>query len=93
MADNTPVVHDFEPHKESYSAFIHLTLATMMAVGFILVALIAAGLAQNYSLLTAVAGLIVGLGAVTLTMMTGGRNWIPCGVLLAAYFLLTATLL
>ena len=93
MADQTPVVHEYEPHEETYGVFVQLTIATCLAVGFILVALLAAGLAQSFNVLTAVVGLIVGLGAVAITLMTGSRNWIPCGVLFVLYFLLTATLL
>lgn len=93
MADQTPVVHEYEPHKETYGVFVQLTIATCLAVGFILVALLAAGLAQSYSVLTAFGGLIIGLAAVAITLMTGGRNWIPCGVLFVLYFLFTATLL
>ena len=37
-------------------------------------------------------GLIFGLGAVALTLATGGRNWVPSLVLFVLYFLFTATL-
>lgn len=92
MADETPVVHEYEPHKQDYELFIKLTMATLLSVGFILVALLAVGFAKSFSVLTAVVGLIVGLIAVMLTLMTGGRNWIPCGVLFVLYFLFTAML-
>ena len=92
MADDTPVVHEFEPHKRDYELFIKLTVATLLCCGFIMIALMSVGFAQSFNVLNAVVGLVVGLGAVTLTLMTGGRNWIPCTVLFVLYFLLTATL-
>ncbi len=92
MADDTPVVHEIGPHKQDYELFIKLTVATLLACGFILVALLAVGFAQSWNVLAAVGGLIIGLGSVTLTLMTGGRNWIPCGALFVLYFLFTVTL-
>lgn len=92
MADNAPVVHEYEPHKQDYTQFVKLVMATIISVIFILVALMAVGFAQSFNVLLAIGGLVVGLGSVTVTLMTGGRNWLPCGVLLVIYFLLTATL-
>ena len=92
MADDTPVVHEYGPHKQDYELFIKLTIATLLACGFILVALLSAGFAQSFNVLNALGGLIIGLGAVAVTLMTGGRNWIPCVVLLLLYFLFTAML-
>lgn len=92
MADDTPVVHEYEPHQQDYDLFIKLTIATIVACGFILVALLSAGFAQSFNVLNAIGGLIVGFGAVAVTLMTGGRNWIPCAVLFVLYFLLTVML-
>lgn len=92
MADNVPVAHDFEPHKQDYDQFVRLTVATMLAVAFILVALLSVGFAQSYNVLNGVGGLIIGLVSVVLTLMTGGRNWIPSLVLVVLFFLVTATL-
>lgn len=92
MADETPVVHEFEPHKQDYELFVKLTVATLLACGFILVALLSVGFAQSWNVLNAVGGLIFGLGAVALTLATGGRNWVPSLVLFVLYFLFTATL-
>lgn len=92
MADNTPVVHEYEPHKQDYDLFIKLTIATILCCGFILVALLSAGFAQSFNVLNAFGGLIVGFVAVAVTLMTGGRNWIPCVVLFVLYFLFTAML-
>lgn len=92
MAEDTPVVHEYGPHKQDYEVFIKLVIATLLAVGFIMVALLAVGFAKSFSVLVAVGGLIVGLGSVAVTMMTGGNNWVPCGVLFVLYFLFTAML-
>jgi len=92
MAEDTPVVHEYGPHKEDYTHFIKLVIATMLAVGFILVALLAVGFAQSFNVAVAVGGLIIGIGSVAVTLMTGGNNWLPCTVLFVLYFLLTATL-
>lgn len=92
MADNVPVAHDFEPHKQDYDQFVKLTIATLLAVGFILVTLLSVGFAQSFNVLNGVVGLIIGLISVTLTLMTGGRNWIPSLVLFVLFFLLTVTL-
>ena len=92
MADDTPVVHEYEPHAQDYGHFIKLTIATLLACGFIMVALMSVGFAQSWNVLNAVGGLVFGLGAVALTLMTGGRNWIPCAVLFVLYFLFTVTL-
>jgi hypothetical protein len=92
MADDK-VVHEYEPHAQTYDVFTKLTMATILAVLFILVGLLAVGFAQSFNVLVGAGTIIIGLVAVALTLMTGGRNWIPCGVLFVLAFLLTATLL
>jgi hypothetical protein len=93
MAEDGNVVHEYEPHAQSYDGFIKLTVATTLAVLFVLVGLLAVGFAQSFSVLVGVVGIVVGLATVTITLMTGGNNWLPATVLLILYFLLTATLL
>lgn len=93
MAEEGKVVHEFEPHAESYGVFVKLVVATVLSTLFILVGLLAIGFAKTASVLVGTGTIVVGLGAVTLSVMTGGRNWLPATALLILSFLLTATLL
>ncbi len=92
MAEEGNVVHEYEPHAQSYDGFIKLTIATMLSCGFILVCLMSVGFAKTAPVLVGTVGLVVGLVTVTITLMTGGRNWLPAAILFGLFFLLTATL-
>jgi len=93
MAEEDTVVHEYEPHEESYEGFVRLIVATVLAVLFILVALLSIGFGKSMSVLVGTVGLVIGLASVAVTLMTGGRNWIPSTVLFVLFFLLVATLL
>jgi hypothetical protein len=93
MAEDGKVVHELEPHAESYGVFVKLTVATVLSTLFILVGLLAIGFAKTASVLVGTGTIVIGLVAVTLTLMTGGRNWLPVAVLFIVSFLLTASLL
>ncbi len=92
MAEEGTVVHDYKPHQETYGVFIKLTIATILACGFVLVGLMAVAFADSFALLVGGGGIAVGLICVAITLMTGGRNWLPATGLWVLYFLLTVTL-
>jgi hypothetical protein len=83
MAHDGPtyVSKGFEDHKNTYEGFIKGSVALSLICGFVLVALCAFRFMDYLNVFTGFAGLIVGVLATLITLKSGGKWFLPGGLL------------
>lgn len=87
MAERQP---KFDDHAETYRGFIRGSIALILGVAYVLVALASVGFASTLPVFFAFAGIIVGFIAIAVDLRTGSTSWgLALGVL-AVFALITA---
>jgi hypothetical protein len=79
---------DIGEHRETYSSFIHITLGTIIACVIILVSLAAIAVGGPGGFWVGIFGLIVGLAAVSLSMLAN-LSYLPSLGILALVILMS----
>ncbi|MEG9884944.1 MAG: hypothetical protein V6Z86_10170 [Hyphomicrobiales bacterium] len=84
---------DFQSHRETYEGFLHGTIALILGVLFVLVALTTFAFTDTTSVLLGMSGLIAGLGSIAVNLRLAKPNWLISIVILVGFALLSAALM
>lgn len=87
MAERQP---KFDDHAETYRGFIRGSIALVLGVAYVLVALASVGFGSTLPVFLAFAGIVLGLIAIAVDVRTGSTSWGLSLGLLAVFALITA---
>lgn len=87
MAERQP---NFDDHAETYRGFIRGSIALVLGVAYVLVALASVGFGSTLPVFLAFAGIVLGLIAIAVDVRTGSTSWGLSLGLLAVFALITA---
>jgi hypothetical protein len=92
MAEHTVQDHhlDLDAHQQAYSGFLRGSVALILHVAFVMVALCSFAFAARFSVFIGFAGLIIGTIAVLIDARAGSRYWFLSLAVLLIFGLITA---